>query len=478
MSKYLIVIVFLFLGLQCRAQTLQEMINIAQTKSLDASYVNHKYRIAELAYKYFKADRLPEIKLTSIPLLYNSDVVERYSYEEDKTVYRAQQYLYSTANLTIKQNVDFLGGYFYLESDLRRYKTLQNTTNQFTAVPFRLGYYQSLLGYNPIKWTKKIETLNFRLSQKEYLSENEQIAIETINRFFYVVTLSEQLKLARMKYETCDSLYQTGIYKKALGRISSNDLYELRIEMIKSETEIWEIQAKIEAEKRSFAEYLQLDDTTSLNFIVPVDVPEFDISMNKAQELALANSTTLLKYDKSIIQNKQAEARVKTQRFLEASVSVNVGWHQVSETFNSVYDNLLNEQSVSINVTIPLADFGRRKTQLSQIRESLELDRISEQKAKTDIIDDIQTKVSYVPIYRRKIESTKETYHLSEMMFNEALESFKLGRITFSKVRDAIVHQKAALVDYYVAIRDYWLNYYEIRSLTLYDFERECDIRN
>ena len=112
MSKYLIVIVFLFLGLQCRAQTLQEMINIAQTKSLDASYVNHKYRIAELAYKYFKADRLPEIKLTSIPLLYNSDVVERYSYEEDKTVYRAQQYLYSTANLTIKQNVDFLGGLY------------------------------------------------------------------------------------------------------------------------------------------------------------------------------------------------------------------------------------------------------------------------------------------------------------------------------------------------------------------------------
>lgn len=476
--KYHSIVLLLFIGLQCQAQTLLEMINIAQSKSLDAFYVKHKYKTAELAYKYYKADRLPEIKLTAIPFMYNSDVVERYSYEDDRTVYRAQQSLYSTTNLTIKQNVDFLGGYFYVESDLRHYKTIQNTTNQYTAVPFRFGYNQSLLGYNPFKWNKKIENLNFTLSKKETSSENEQIAIETITRFFQVVTLSEQLKLAKMKYATCDSLYKVGIYKKSLGRISSNDLYELKIEMIKSDTEIQEIQTKIDIEKKSFADYLQLEDTTNFNFIVPTEIPNIDIPLNKAQELAIENSSVLLKYGKSNLQNKQAEKQLKTQSFLDANIKVNVGWHQVSDNFKSMYNHLLNEQSILVNVTIPLVDFGRKKAQLSQIRENMELDRINEQKAKNAIIDEIQAKVAYIPVYQRKIESALETYHLAEMMFKEVLESFVLGRSTFSKVSDAIVHQKSALVDYYMTIRDYWLNYYEIRSLTLYDFEKGQSVLN
>ncbi|MBO4841001.1 MAG: TolC family protein [Bacteroidaceae bacterium] len=474
--KALITAVFFSASSLCYSQNLQEMITIAKNQSLDASYIKHKRVNAELAYKYYRANLLPEIKLTSIPMRYSSDVVERYSYDDDRTVYRAQQSLYSATNVMLKQDVGFLGGYVYMESDLRYYRTLQNETSQFTSVPLRVGYNQNIVGFNPYKWNRKLEKLNLSLSQKETVSGLEEIAIETINRYFSIVILSEQRKQARMKFLTCDSLYQTGVYRSMLGGISNSDLYELKIERNRSESEIIELDSKIESEKLSFAKFLQLTDTTLFHFEVPTNVRDIDVPLDKAQNLALENSSLILNCKRSKIQNEQAEAQAKTQRFLEASLSVNVGWHQVADNFRGVYKGLLNEQSALINVSIPLADFGRRKAQLSQIRENIELDIINEKKAADNVTDEILSRVSYMTINQRKVRSCAETYELSQMFYKEALESYKLGRNPFSKVCEALIQQKIALADYYNAMRDYWVNYYEIRRMTLYDFEKGCPL--
>lgn len=474
--KILVTVIFLSAWSLCYSQNLQEMITIAKKQSLDASYIKHKRINAELAYKYYRANLLPELKLTSIPMRYSSDVVERYSYDDDRTVYRAQQSLYSATNVMLKQNVGFLGGYVYMESDLRYYRTLQNETSQFTSVPFRIGYNQNIVGFNPYKWTKKVEKLNLSLNEKETVAGLEGVAVETINRYFTIVILSEQLKQARMKYLTCDSLYQTGVYRSKLGGINNSDLYELKIERNRAETEIVELESKIETEKFSFAKFLQLTDTILFHFEVPTNVRDINVPLDKAQSLALENSSVILNCRKSKIQNEQAEAKAKAQRYLEASVSVNVGWHQVADNFKGVYKNLLNEQSALINVSIPLVDFGRRKTQLAQIRENIELDIINEQKAADNVIDEVVGRVSYMIINRRKVSSTAETYELAQMFYKEALESYKLGRNTFSKVCEALIRQKMALADYYNAMRDYWVNYYELRRMTLYDFEKGCSI--
>ena len=36
-----------------------------------------------------------------------------------------------------------------------------NKYTQFTSVPVRLGYSQSLVGYNPFRWERRIEPLKY-----------------------------------------------------------------------------------------------------------------------------------------------------------------------------------------------------------------------------------------------------------------------------------------------------------------------------
>ena len=53
-----------------------------------------------------------------------------------------------------------IGGTFYLETGLQYMRNFgDNAGNQFSSVPVRIGYSQSLIGFNQFKWDKKIEPL-------------------------------------------------------------------------------------------------------------------------------------------------------------------------------------------------------------------------------------------------------------------------------------------------------------------------------
>ncbi len=46
----------------------------------------------------------------------------------------------------------------------------------------------------------------------------------------------------------------------------------------------------------------------------------------------------------------------------------------------------------------------------------------------------------------------------------------------FNSLNNAIVNRQNALINYYSALKDFWTTYYQIRSLTLYDFEKNTPI--
>ena len=119
------------------------------------------------AYRSFKAARLPSLMLDMTPMQYNRDFTSRYDSENDLDVYRRQQSLYSSARLSLEQNLDITGGTFYVDSELGYRRLFGETTyNQFSTIPIRIGYSQPVLGFNEFKWQKKIEPLKYEKAKK------------------------------------------------------------------------------------------------------------------------------------------------------------------------------------------------------------------------------------------------------------------------------------------------------------------------
>ena len=136
---------------------LKRTIELANDSSLSAFRYQNMYLSGYWQYRTYKANRLPSLTLNLMPAQYYRYITQRYDSNTDMDVYREQQMFSASGGLSIRQNFDLTGGTFYIDSDLeymRNFGEMKST--QYSSVPFRIGYSQNLLGYNPFRWDRKI----------------------------------------------------------------------------------------------------------------------------------------------------------------------------------------------------------------------------------------------------------------------------------------------------------------------------------
>ena len=164
---------------------LQQTIALANDSSLEAFRTKNMYLAGYWEYRTYKANRLPSLTLNMTPAQYNRDITKRYDSEQDLDIYRSQQSFYAYGNLAVRQNFDLTGGTFYLDTELGYMRSFGgNKYTQFTSVPVRLGYSQSLVGYNPFRWERRIEPLKYEKVKKEYIYNAERVSEQATTYFF------------------------------------------------------------------------------------------------------------------------------------------------------------------------------------------------------------------------------------------------------------------------------------------------------
>ena len=157
--------------------TLVKTIELASQNSLESFRVKNMYRSDYWSYRTYKAERLPGLSLNMTPISYNRQFVKRYDYEQNIDVFKDQSTINSYGSLSLSQNVDFTGGTIYIDSELGYLRNFGATKlSQFSTVPVRIGYYQSLFGFNSFKWDRKIEPLKFEIAKRELLVNMENIS--------------------------------------------------------------------------------------------------------------------------------------------------------------------------------------------------------------------------------------------------------------------------------------------------------------
>ena len=208
---------------------LQRTIEIAGDSSLQAFRNQNLYMAGYWEYRSFRAGRLPSLSLNLTPISYNRYITQRYNYEENIDVYRAQQMYSAGGGLNITQNFDPLGGTFYLETSLNYMRNFGDVkSTQFSSIPVRLGYRQSLLGFNQFKWDRRIEPVKYEKVKKEFLYNMEAISETAVTYFFALALAQAEYRLAIDNLASCDTLYTIGERRFKIATISQADLLTLR----------------------------------------------------------------------------------------------------------------------------------------------------------------------------------------------------------------------------------------------------------
>ena len=451
---------------------LQKAIILANDSSLEAFRTQNMYLSGYWEYRTYKANRLPSLTLNMTPAQYNRDITKRYDSEQNLDVYRNQQSFYAYGNLAIRQNFDLTGGTFFLDSELGYMRSFgSNSTTQFTSVPVRLGYSQSLVGYNAFKWERRIEPLKYEKVKKEFVYNTEKVSEQVTTYFFDLAMAQAEYNLAKENALSSDTLYSIGVQRHKIAAISQADLLTLKLDVVNAKNTL---QNKASALKRamfSLASFLNLDKNTNIELDLPSRPREMVIPLDEAVMLGRDNNPQLLDLKQKVLEAEQTVDKTKKESRFNASVNASIGFNQVADNFGAVYHKPMQQDLVSVSISIPLVDWGVRKGKYNMARNNLNVVKTSSRQDEISIEEEVIMTVNDFNIQQNMIVSAEEALDLSILAYNETRQRFIIGKADINSLTLSLNRQQEAQRNYISSLQNYWLNYYKIRKLTLHDFE-------
>lgn len=454
--------------------TLDHTIEIAIDSSLQAFKEKDRYYASYWEFRAYKAARLPSLNLSMTPLRYNRDFTSRYDSEKNIDIYRSQRSIRSSGNLSIRQNFDLTGGTFYIDSELGYLRNFGDTVyTQFSTVPVRIGYYQDLFGFNSFKWEKKIEPLKYQYARQQYLYNREAISEKTTEHFFTLAMAQAEYDMAVENVASSDTLYWIGAERHKIAAISQADLMTLKLDALNAKNSLKNADIKLKRAMFGLVSYLNLDKETSIQLILPEVPADVRISEEDALLYAAENNPDFLGNKKTILEAEREVDKTKKTTNFEASFSASVGFNQVADNFRDAYSNPLQQDIVSLSLSIPLVDWGVRKGKANMAKSNLNVAKLTVQQEELNLEQDIIMTVRDFNVQQNMILGAEEALNLANMAYNNTKERFIIGKADINSLTLSQNRQKEAQKNYISALQEYWQSYYKIRKLTLFDFEKE-----
>ncbi|MCD7933465.1 MAG: TolC family protein [Tannerellaceae bacterium] len=459
--------------------SLGRTIELAADSSLQSFRSKNLYLSSYWEYRTFKAARLPSLNLNLTPAEYYRYITQRYDFDNDLEVFRRQQTYSARGGLEINQNFDLLGGSFYVNSDLEYLRNFGATNySQYTSVPIRVGYYQSLLGYNPFRWEKKIEPLKYEKAKKELVYNLEEIGEQATGYFFALAMAQVEYDMAKDIAASSDTLYRIGQERHKIASITQANLLTLKLDAINAKNSLKNAEIALKRAMFNLATFLSLDKNTEIRLRIPGRPRNLYIQLDEALGLARENNPSFLDMRQQIMEAEQQVDKTRKESLFDASIRASVGFNQVSDKFKDAYRDLLQQDIVSVSLSIPLLDWGVRKGRYNMARNNLAIVRITAEQEEISVEENVIMTVSEFNMQQDLISSAEEALELALLAYAETKQRFIIGKEDINSLTLSLQRQQDAQRNHILALQNYWLSYFKIRKLTLHDFETGVSLVN
>ena len=458
-----------------RPITLNEAITLARVQSVNAAVALNELKTAYWEYRTFQANLLPEVNLSatvpSYAKSYNS-----YQQSDGSYTFVRNNFMQMSGALSIDQNIWFTGGTLSLNTSLDFMKQLDNTKDKrYMSVPIALTLNQPIFGVNTFKWNRRIEPVRYAEAKANFLSETEEVTMTTINYFFNLLLAKENVNIAKQNLENAEKLYEVAKAKRRMGQISENDVLQLKLNMLNAQSTLTDYESSLKSNMFQLRSFLALGENEELEPILPDTLPSMLVNYQDALEKALANNSFAHNIRRRQLEADYEVAKAKGN-LRQISLFAQVGFTGTDQTFKGAYDPLKDNQVVEVGFRIPLLDWGKRRGQVKVAQSNREVVQSRLRQETMDFNQNLFILVEQFNNQRAQLDIADEADAIAQQRYKTNVETFMIGRISTLDLNDAQVSKDEARQKHISELFYYWYYYYQLRSLTLWDFEKNPNI--
>ena len=481
--KHLYLIIFLIYGTSAFCSTggdtvkltLQQVVEMAKKNSIAAKQAITVRETKYWQWRSYRSNYQPQLSLSGTLPGYSKTYTQVLQ-PNGTILFQPIHNDNSSLQLDFSQSITATGGTIYGTTQLQRFDDFDRNNVLYNGVPYALGYSQPLFQFNALKWDKKIEPLKFNESKQAYIESQEQISITVSGYFFDLLLAQVNLQIAETNFANTQKILKIANVKFELGKVSKNEILQLQLEQLNAQKAVGTAKRDMEIATLNLRTYTGAEGEEKIALELPGSKIDMNVSAEKVLAEAFENRSDAIAFLRKVAEAKRDVAKAKGQNGLVATLTANLGFSNTASNIPDVYKSPQNQQLLQLQFAIPVLDWGRSKSRVKTAQANEQFTEYAVEQDKQTFKQQIVTQVTLFNMMKNQLVFTAQADSIASEKYQIARERYVLGDLSITDLSIAFEENDRAKRDYVAALRDFWGAYYQLRYLSLYDFEKNQKI--
>jgi outer membrane protein len=451
---------------------LAQVVEMAKNRSIASRQAFTIRETKYWEYRTYRSNYQPQLSLSGVLPGYNKTFTE--VQQPDGTIlFQSIHNNNSSLDLSFSQSIAATGGTVFGTTRLQRFDDFDRKNTLYNGIPFGIGYSQPLFRFNQLKWDNKIEPLKFNESKQAYIESMEQIAINANGYFFDLLLAQVNYQVAETNLTNTHIIRQVADEKFKMGKITRNEILQLELEQLKAQKAAGIARRDMEIATLNLRSYTGLQHNDKISLLLPASPGNMDISVNKVLKEAFENRSDAIAFVRRMAEARRDVSKAIGDNGLNATLTAQVGFSKSAASVPKVYQSPQDQQEVQISFIIPILDWGRSKSRTKTAEANMQFTAYAVEQDKQSFTQEIVTQVTLFEMMREQMAFTAKADSIASEKYQIAKDRYVLGNLSITDLSIAFQEKDQAKRDYVRALRDFWGAFYQLRYLSLYDFEKK-----
>lgn len=452
--------------------TLEETIRLAKANSRSAKQAETQRTRGYWGYQVYKSQLRPQLLLRgTLP-----NFVDRATpiVQPDGSVqFRSVNQNTSDFSLGLEQVIPWTNTTISFDTRLQRFDDYANDITRYQGDPIGFSIEQPLFNVNPFKWDRMTQPLEYEQSKRSYVQDIEETSRIAAQLFFQLLVQQKNLEIEMQNAAANDTIYRIEQGRYNIGTSTEDKLLQTELNLLTARSNAQQAQLDVQTRSLDLRNFIGLRDDVTLELVPPSEAPDFQIDYDEALQYAKDNRAEFLDFQLQRLNAERQVADARARRF-SATLNASFGYNSAqTNVLGDVYNgnNVATGSRVFLSFALPILDGGRNKARMNLARENQKLTEFTVEQNEINFEQEIANAVRNFDQIRNQIDIAEKRQEIALKGFEITNGRYLAGQVQILELNNARDTKDSAIRNYISALQQYWVAYYELRSLTLYDFK-------
>lgn len=452
--------------------TLEQALSIAETNSPTIKKTRLNLIRSQENLNAQNAALKSNFSLTVNPIGYNqsrnfNDLISKWNTTTTTTSYGV--FTVSQPIVLSDARISLTNSFGYTDS----YSEYANITTKGFSNNLTLSIDQPLFTYNRTKLQLKELQLALENAQLNYAIQLLSMENSVTQAFYAVYQAQQSLEIADQAYQNMQKSYEISKNKVNAGISAEAEIFQAEVNLATTRSDFENKQVAFENAKDNFKILVGMDLYDDVIVIPNIAVDTVKVDIAFAIDQGLANRMELRQSQISIETSEFDLIQTKALNEFKGDLGLSIGLSGDNPKLGNIYEKPTDNQNIAFSLTIPLWDWGERKSRIKASEATIESNKIDFTSEQNNIILNIRQTYRNLNNLKNQIEIAEQSVKNAQLTYDLNLEKYKNGDLTGMDLNIYQNQLSENKLNYTNSLISYKLELLNLKIQTLYDFEKK-----